>query len=167
MKNQLLGFTSALLLTFMLLLSGCAKDEMAPNSHDLDLQAKVLSTPGATTQSCCTVGPGHLPWCSWRSAIESVLNCCHTETLNSPPCFWAPLAPLETYTFQVGSDITLPATGAYVDSKILDMAATADANRPGFLYLIIGYDVTNLGTYNGICTLQIVVTYRKKICYFQ
>lgn len=156
-----------LLFTLMLFTSGCAKEEIVPSDEAINLQAQVVSTERTSTLSCCSVGPGHLPWCSWRAAIESVLNCCHTETLNSPPCYWAPVAPLETSTFNFGSDISLPATGAYVDSKILEMAGKADANRPGPFYVIMGYEVTNLGTYNGICILQIVVTYRRKVCNFQ
>jgi hypothetical protein len=159
--------SSTILLALVFILSGCTKEEITPAAGDMNLQAQMVNSKPISTSTCCTVGGGHQSWCMWRTALESVLNCCHAEPLNSPPCFWAPVAPLETSTFHFGSDITLPATGAYVDSKILEMAAMADANRPGPMYVIIGYEVTNLGTVNGICTLQIVVTYRKKVCYFQ
>lgn len=167
MRKPLSVSCSLLLFCLFLMFSGCTKEEIIPQATNPDpaIQGQMATSGRATAQSCCTVGTGVKQWCSWQPSIQSVLTCCHVEPVN-PPCYFTNVFPPETYTFYMGEQITLLATGAHVDDQILQMVDTADEHRPGFNYVITDWEVTYYGTYNSICTLQITVTYRRRFCSF-
>ena len=167
MKKQLSIPFSIFLLCIFFSFSGCAREEITPQDphSNLSLQGQMVTTGRSSTQTCCTVGTGAKMWCAWQPSIQSVLNCCHVESV-SPPCYLAPNSPIQTAELYIGVQNIFICTGVYVDDQIDSIVAWADSNRPGFNYVITGWDVVNFGTYNDVCTLKIIVTYQRRFCSF-
>lgn len=167
MKRPILVSITACMLAWVLLFSGCSKEEILPSPSNVPTSLQALGPSGITL--CCGVsGPERL-LCEWDAEVERVLNCCYAET-PSFLCNWAPLAPIDSASFQYYGLIDDLYNTTEVNQHIQTVVSYANIHRPSADYLFERFTSQNTGIHEWPhqdlkwCKLKSTVYYRKKLC---
>lgn len=165
-KSRLLSAT-ALLLLFVLSISGCRKEEILPSP------SPTPSSPEAfgmfpTDMFCCRLFGPDRSLCDWRQQMQRVLNCCYAET-PMQFCTWDDSAPTYTSLTYFEGDPDWLRTPEEVKAFLDWYVSLENADRPGEGYLFESWEIEDLGTsetINGsfICIMGVTLHYRKLLC---
>lgn len=167
MLKTWLASITALLLYFVLTVSGCTKEEILPPSTPADPSPQAMGFP--TNYFCCHVFGESRIMCEWAAQVERVLNCCYAEA-PMQFCTWDSTAPIITdYHEFLGRSNNL-LTPADIKWYLDSYTAFKSGERPGEGYLFERWEIENLGysePVNGtiFCNLGVTLYFRKVYCY--